>query len=199
MYYENGEERFGYFGSKAYSFLASIALRGYYSKIARDIIARKPEVVLDVGGGTGNLLSLLAYKLKSSRFYYVDPSRDMLPIARKRFARNRVSGRIKIALGSSTNVPFSGKFDLIVSSFSFHHWAKKREGVMYLLKKLDKNGRLVIYDLDSSALRGPYVLARGHAVSEDAIKKIIIPGVKTETKRIGNLLVAEFWKPIKRQ
>ncbi len=189
--YEKGEERFGPFTSRIYSFFAATVFRRTYLAIAMDVAKQKPRSVLDVGGGTGELITAIAEKLKSAKFCYVDPSEGMVSAAKKRLSKRGLSKRTKVAFGDSMHIPFKEKFDLIVSSFSFHHWAKKRESILYLSKLLNPGGKIMLYERDRDKMRGPSAV-KSHFLSEKEILRMHVRGLKTRTRSVGNLLVVEF-------
>ena len=126
-YYEKGEERFGFISSKIYSIGSSKAMKSFYSFIAVDIKKYRPKRILDVGAGPGDL-ALLISKMKNAEVYCVDPSYPMKKIAEKKFTRNRIKN-VRYELGSSRNIPFNEKFDVIVTTISFHHWKEKEKSI----------------------------------------------------------------------
>ncbi len=194
MYYKNGEERFGKLDSRVYAFFAATLFKGTYLTIARDIAQQKARCILDVGGGTGDLIRVLARTIGSARFYYVDPSEAMVRMARKKFDNPDIKDRIKASLGDSTHVPFNVKFDLIISSFSFHHWAKKEESLRYLLKKLNAKGKIILYERNKDEAHGIYSLGKDHFLSEKETGSLNLKGAKKRIRRLGSLLIVEIWK-----
>jgi ubiquinone/menaquinone biosynthesis C-methylase UbiE len=139
-----GEERFGWFTSRIYAFFAKSADGlSMYSFVVDDILSsRKARKIIDIGTGPGNVPSMIAERAGRLEIYAVDPSREMLEIA-KRAAGGR---RIVFGHGYSQYIPFRTRFDIIFSSVSFHHWAHKRESLIYLSKFLSKGGEIRIYE-----------------------------------------------------
>ena len=76
----------------------------------------------------------------------VDPSESMLRIAIK---NNKGDGR-RFAIGYSQMLTFRRRFDMIISSVSFHHWAHKKESLAYLSGFLKPGGEIRIYELRKS-------------------------------------------------
>ena len=149
-YYLDGEERFGRFSSKAYSLFSKCSTANdVYNFIIREISARNPGKVLDVGTGPAAAAIGIALRLRKSKVCAVDPSPYMVKIAKKNAA-----GIINIEIkeGSSRQIPFTDKFDIIYSSISFHHWKEKEQSLRYLAGKLRKGGRILIYELDRDKL-----------------------------------------------
>ncbi len=139
-----GEERFGPVLSRAYNLFALGGALGIYRFACKDILSKKGRFsLLDVGTGPGILPKMLSADTKRIRIYAVDPSPSMLRIA----MRNNKNPESKFAIGHSQKLPFDAKFDLIISSVSFHHWAHKKESLVYLSKFLKQRGEIRVYEL----------------------------------------------------
>ncbi len=142
-----GEERFGRITSRLYNVLALLGGGLLYDFAAKDMLAgrsgRKEISILDVGTGPGILPEKLACMRKDAHICGVDPSETMVEIARKRL---RNSG-VRVELGYSLMVPFRQKFDIICSTMSFHHWAHKKESLIYLSRLLKKDGEIRVYEM----------------------------------------------------
>ena len=138
-----GEERFGRITSWLYAFFADHS-DGFsmWKFAADDILDSGRRIILDVGTGPGNIPFMLADKGKGLEIYAIDPSKAMLRIARKKCAGKKVT----LAEGYSRYVPFHKKFDLIISTVSFHHWTHKNESLIYLSKFLKPGGEIRIYE-----------------------------------------------------
>lgn len=133
-------------GSGFYDFVARRVLRRMYRRLARDIAAAAPEgaAVLDVGTGPGVLLVELARLRPDLRLTGVDLSADMVAAAARNLgARANATARV----GDVTALPFpDDSFDLVVSSFSAHHWDHPEAAVPELARVLRPGGRLRVYD-----------------------------------------------------
>ncbi len=137
-----GEETFGKATSWLYAKLVGPAANHiFYKFVISDIMKSKARSILDVGTGPGLVPAELAAKNPKLAVYAVDPSPYMLGHARK-----RTRGKVKLAIGYSLSVPFRRKFDMIISSASFHHWAHKKESLIYLARFLSKGGEIRIYE-----------------------------------------------------
>jgi ubiquinone/menaquinone biosynthesis C-methylase UbiE len=138
-----GEEQFGRFTSFLYSRLSALfSGPSMYSFAVSDIAKSKARKILDVGTGPAAIPIMLASIPKRLRIYAVDPSNYMLKIASK---RAQGSG-IRFGVGYSLYIPFHTKFDMIISSISFHHWAHKKKSLIYLSGFLKKGGEIRIYE-----------------------------------------------------
>ena len=178
-YYLEGEERFGTCSSRIYSRFSGMHYWKYYRAIAREVLRHSPESVLDVGCGPGDILAHLAAENASMHLFGVDPSEGMVNAARRNFARHGMSGRISAGLGSSRDIPFNSKFDLIISSISFHHWKDRGTSLENLSRYLTEKGRIIIFDLDRSQFPGKLPLFRRHTLSEEEGKTYSVEGFTT--------------------
>jgi ubiquinone/menaquinone biosynthesis C-methylase UbiE len=121
---------------------------------------RTPVRVLDVGCGTGYLLRRLAHRCPGAlEVVGVDPAPGMIEVARG-VARNDT--RIEFFDGAAELLPFpAGRFDLVVSTTSFHHWSDQRAGLAECHRVMSSGGSLVLTDLFSVLLL-PTLLAGHH-------------------------------------
>lgn len=109
----------------------------------------EPLAVLDVGCGTGNWLVVQtgAYGTSDVRWHAVDRSPAML--AR---AKAKLGEAVVFAEASAEALPFGdGAFDVVVSTFTFHHFADKARA----LDEMRRVGRsLRMRNIDVTRMRG---------------------------------------------
>lgn len=103
------------------------------------------ETILEVGAGTGSLLSEVASK--STRFVVVDHSERMLAEARNRAqALGLVHGDFR--LGEMTHLPLeSAEADCVVARMVLHHAAQPQAVLGEFCRVLHPGGTLVLVDL----------------------------------------------------
>lgn len=131
-------------GSRLYNFFAHTVFRGMYRRLAQDVAANAPQGadVLDIGTGPGVLLAELARLRPDLTLTGIDLSADMVATA----ARN-AGPRATVIVGDVTALPFDdGSFDVIVSSFSSHHWDDPQAAAPELTRVLRPGGKAYIYD-----------------------------------------------------
>lgn len=134
-------------GSRIYDRTARTLLRGLYARIADDLVDVLPDGadVLDVGTGPGVLLTELARRRPDLHLVGVDLSADMVSAAQRNLSE--FGGRATAQQGDVVDLPFAaGAFDLVVSSFSSHHWDAPAAAVPELARVLRPGGRLYVYD-----------------------------------------------------
>lgn len=189
-HYDRGEEKFGWLMSFGYLLAVKFgAMRDFTLFAVDDIERSNARSVLDVGTGVAELPLRLSEN-KDLEIFAIDPSKQMVRIARAR-ARNRRN--IRIAQGSSRHVPFRRKFDIIVSSLSFHHWARREKALVYLKKFLNRNGEIRIYEYNRTKLRGAERAAKGHAMSRAEFEEIAEgAGLRVNVSEKGAFVKASF-------
>lgn len=122
-----------------------------FGPIAADIAAHAPAdaVVLEVGCGSGPLSVRLAaeYDMYVTALD-IDPRE--IEHARERAGRSADAGNRAptFLVGDVANLTFDdASFDLVVSTYSMHHWAHKSAGLAEISRVLRPGGRALIWDL----------------------------------------------------
>ncbi len=129
---------------------AGWTLRWLYRHLAAETGAAVPAggTVLDAGTGPGLLLVELARQRPDLRLTGVDLSTDMVAIAERNVQRAGLSDRVEVLPADVAALPFAdATFDLVVSTFSMHHWGDVPPAVAELARVLRPGGALWIYDL----------------------------------------------------
>ena len=137
--------------SRFYDLVARRLLRPVYRRLAADIAGTAPSgaAVLDVGTGPGVLLVELARRRPDLSLTGIDLSADMVGAATRNL--RPFGDRATARVADVADLPFpDGSFDLVVSSFSSHHWDDPAAAVPHLARVLRPGGRLVIYDFVSA-------------------------------------------------
>jgi ubiquinone/menaquinone biosynthesis C-methylase UbiE len=118
----------------------------YVRATSRETLARlrlnPTDSLLDVGCGTGALLSHLAASYPQARLAGIDPSPEMLAIARE-----RLPPVIELKQGWAEGIPYlDDAFDVVVSCNVFHYIREPLVGLKDMLRVLRPEGILVITD-----------------------------------------------------
>ncbi len=148
------------FGSRAAGYDEGVLGRLHHeiATATADLIGRTcppPSHLLDVGCGTGYLLSLLAARFPDAvELAGVDAAPEMVAVAGAADADPRVG----VTVGHAERLVFpDGRFDLVVTTTSFDHWADQAAGLAECRRVLADGGALVLADLFSAWL-APTVL-----------------------------------------
>jgi ubiquinone/menaquinone biosynthesis C-methylase UbiE len=151
-----------------YDRLSHLLLSHMFRGIAADVAASAPRGarILEVGCGPG----LLSARLAQSHGLEVtgldlDPA--MIELARANALASSVDSRRRpsFVVGDVAALPFADEgFDIVVSTFSLHHWSDRTAGLNEIARVLAPGGRALIWDLKPGAL--PFHPAVGDAADK---------------------------------
>jgi ubiquinone/menaquinone biosynthesis C-methylase UbiE len=118
----------------------------YVDSTTRETLARLKldpnDRVLDVGCGTGELLSRLAARHPNARLAGLDPVSEMLEIA-----KGKLSDNVDLRVGWANELPWAdGSFDVVVSCNMFHYITHPIQAIREMERVLRPGGQLVITD-----------------------------------------------------
>ena len=99
----------------------------YYNTLIELTIDYDRPKILDLGAGTGILTQLLYKQHPDSQITLLDMSKDMLNVARQKFADKD----FRYIEADYLNYDFEEKYDLVVSSLSIHHLTDDKKQVLY--------------------------------------------------------------------
>ncbi|MDP6390874.1 MAG: methyltransferase domain-containing protein [Alphaproteobacteria bacterium] len=100
------------------------------------------ERVLDVGCGTGALLSAMSQIFPGLELVGIDPTPEMLAVA-----RSKLGGSVELVLGAAEDLPFGdSSFDLVISTSMLHYIQRPADALAEMARVLKPGGRLVITD-----------------------------------------------------
>ncbi len=141
------DENFGFFTSRLYKVFSKTfpSMKSFYSFILSDIANYEFSSVLDIGCGPGILDVKIAQMFPKAKIYGIDPSKDMIKQAGSLAKRAGIKN-LEFAIGKNTEIPFDHKFDLAITTLSFHHWAVKCEALGYIAKYVAAGGKIAIYE-----------------------------------------------------
>jgi len=117
-------------------------LRRCYPAIAAEAGSVPSQAILDVGCGTGALLSLIRQDNKTVRLFGVDLSEAMIRVAKAKLGKDA-----NLGVSESESLPFKdGSFDQLLCTFSFHHHPNPAMVLREMRRVLSKRGRLILAD-----------------------------------------------------
>jgi SAM-dependent methyltransferase len=139
-----------------YDALSRLLLGQLHRRIAADVAAVAPDGarVLEVGCGPGHLSVQLAgqHRLEVTGLD-LDPAMIARAAANTDRAANRGVRRPSFLVGDVAVLPFpDGSFDLVVSTFSMHHWADPTAGLAEIGRVLRPGARALVWDFRRGVL-----------------------------------------------
>jgi 2-polyprenyl-3-methyl-5-hydroxy-6-metoxy-1,4-benzoquinol methylase len=105
---------------------------------------------LEVGAGPGLFTSLFAEENPGVHITVTDISPDMVDLAKKRTADKRIRDRLDFGLcdvKDDQSVERLGRFDMVYSIYSLHHWDNPERCILNLLRAVKDGGLLYMGDL----------------------------------------------------
>lgn len=141
-----------------------------YKKNLSLIELKNGDSLLDVGCGTGKIIHQLEKKHANEiRFYGVDPSPEMLQIAKLYNPKSRISFKVAYA----DDLPFvNNSLDWVISTFAFHHMPaeEKVKAIGEIARVLKPGGKILISDFGRpKGVFGKVFawLSKGHSYTKD--------------------------------
>ncbi len=117
-------------------------LRAVHPRIAEEALSEPFRTVLDIGCGTGALLRIIQEKGTDARLFGIDLSERMI-----RMAKAKLGEKADLRVSDSEKLPFSnGAFDLVLCTFSFHHYPDPGAVLSDMRRVLAPSGRLILAD-----------------------------------------------------
>lgn len=116
-------------------------VRVMYDEIIKRIDKFQNGILLDVGCGTGNILSRL-YENKKLYLCGLDISNKMIEVARR-----NLNDDILLKVGDAEFIPWpDNTFDIILCNASFHHYPNPQKVLLEMKRVVKADGKLIIGD-----------------------------------------------------
>lgn len=104
---------------------------------------------LEIGAGPGFLAAMIAEDNPDIHITAVDLSPHMAAVAKEYIEERKLQDRIRYLVGDATDekvIRRLGKFDLVYSAFSLHHWKDPEKAISNLWNAVRDKGVLYIHD-----------------------------------------------------
>ncbi|HEY4063444.1 MAG TPA: bifunctional demethylmenaquinone methyltransferase/2-methoxy-6-polyprenyl-1,4-benzoquinol methylase UbiE [Puia sp.] len=113
----------------------------------RELAKTKPQRVLDVATGTGDMAIMLTKYISSVRVTGIDISNGMLEIGRQKINRLKLTQQIDLLEGDSEAIRFpDNHFDAVTVAFGVRNFENLEKGLQEMLRVLKPGGRLVVLE-----------------------------------------------------
>lgn len=136
--------------SKKYDLLNRILSMGidvsWRKKVVKSIVKAKPQTILDIATGTGDLAIQMA-NATNAQITGFDLSAGMLEVGRKKVATQNLQDRIKMIQGDAENMPFKDNtFDCITVAFGVRNFENLQKGLDDIYRVLKPGGKFIILE-----------------------------------------------------
>ena len=121
-------------------------------RVMRIIRRAKPQRIMDVATGTGDLAIAMARKVNEAHILGVDLSEEMLSEARKKIKRLELEDRITLEKGDAENLTMvaSESVDAATVAFGVRNFENIERGLSEIYRTLRPGGKLVVGILATS-------------------------------------------------
>jgi len=125
------------------------------NKVVKIIGDTKPNSILDIATGTGDLAINLA-RTKASKIIGLDISQGMLEIGRGKIGKLGLNNTIEMVLGDSEKIPFEdNSFDAITVAFGVRNFENLEKGLSEIYRVLKTGGTFAVLET-SVPTKTPY-------------------------------------------
>lgn len=115
-------------------------------KVVRLVGAKKPDSVLDIATGTGDLAIALA-KTGASRIVGLDIAKGMLQVGEQKIQKRHLQKTIEMVVGDSEALEFpDSSFDAITVAFGVRNFESLEKGLSEIYRVLKPGGILAILE-----------------------------------------------------
>ncbi|WP_098946183.1 bifunctional demethylmenaquinone methyltransferase/2-methoxy-6-polyprenyl-1,4-benzoquinol methylase UbiE [Pseudalgibacter alginicilyticus] len=125
-------------------------------KVVKLVKETKPNSILDIATGTGDLAIALA-QTSAEKIIGLDISSGMLDIGKEKIKKKGLETKIDMVLGDSENMPFEDNtFDAITVAFGIRNFETLEKGLKEIFRVLKPKGTFVILET-SMPTKTPYL------------------------------------------
>jgi demethylmenaquinone methyltransferase/2-methoxy-6-polyprenyl-1,4-benzoquinol methylase len=137
---------------------------GWRKKTIKRLKSDRPQVILDIATGTGDM-AIMAYKLLNPlRIEGIDISPQMLEAGSKKVEKEGLTGKIRLQVGDSEAINFAeNTFDAGMVAFGIRNFEDLEKGLAEILRVLKPGAQLVILEFSrpKQPIRSLYNLYMG--------------------------------------
>ena len=116
-------------------------------KVVKMVADAKPESILDIATGTGDLAIKFASATQAKKIIGLDISEGMLRMAKQKVSGKEISEKLLFVQGDSECLDFEDNlFDVVTVSFGIRNFENLDKGLSEIYRVLKKNGLFVILE-----------------------------------------------------
>lgn len=120
----------------------------FQKKTLKEIKLDHGQCFIDIGCGTGTLVTLVKSMYPNAKVTGLDPDEHVLEIAKKKAQKNNLD--IEFIQAGAEKLPFPSKsFDVVISSLAFHHLPTeiKMQALKEIYRVLKSSGEFLLVDI----------------------------------------------------
>ena len=154
------------------------------NKLVKMLSKDKPELVLDVATGTGDL-AITVQKGTGADVVGLDLSQQMLNVGIEKIRKQNLDGKISMQKGDAEQLPFEdNKFDGVTVAFGVRNFENLEKGLLELRRVVKENKSIYILEFSKvEGFLGPFYMfyfknilpAIGRLVSKDSRAYTYLP------------------------
>ncbi|MCD6013204.1 MAG: Ubiquinone biosynthesis methyltransferase UbiE [Flavipsychrobacter sp.] len=120
--------------------------KGWRKKAIAEVVKNKPNTVLDVATGTGDM-AIATVTAHPCKITGVDIAEQMMEIGRKKVAERNLQQSITFQLADSEQLPFpDNSFDAVMCAYGVRNFEHLELGLAEMLRVLRPGGKVVILE-----------------------------------------------------
>ena len=120
--------------------------KGWRKKAIAEVALVKPQAILDVATGTGDM-AIAAAALKPAKIIGLDIADQMLDVGRQKIRKGQLTGIISLQTGDSESMPFkTGEFDAVMCAYGVRNFEHLEKGLREMSRVTRDGGKVVILE-----------------------------------------------------
>lgn len=133
--------------------------------------ATKPDAIIDIATGTGDLVIALAESTEASRLVGLDISPGMLEVGKQKVQQKSLDDRIEMTVGDSEQLDYDDNtFDVATVSYGVRNFENLETGLSEIFRILKPGGSLLILE---TSVPTKFPFKQGYNV----FSKVVVPAM----------------------
>ena len=119
-------------------------------RVVRKVRRMKPEKIMDLAPGTGDLAIKLAQAMPKAKIMGVDLSENMLAVAAEKVRRKGLDDHIALYQGDAENLEVAdGVLDVVTVAFGVRNFGNLEKGLSEIMRSLRSGGHIVVLEFST--------------------------------------------------
>ena len=136
--------------------------------VVRKVRRMKPEKIMDLATGTGDLAIKMAKAMPKAKIMGVDLSEKMLAVAAEKVRRKGLDDHIALYQGDAENLDVTdGVLDVVTVAFGVRNFGYLEQGLSEIMRSLRSGGHIVVLEFSTPRnwlVRKAYQLYSNHVM-----------------------------------